>query len=71
MKSEHNGYQDTRLDKLEKHFGVLNDHSGKMKEDIVVIKTDICWIKKKLSAEDKVKWSIAIGVALLLLEAFI
>ena len=50
MKPDYNGYQDKRIDSIEKSITVLNHNSTKSAQEMAEMKTDVGWIKKMLSA---------------------
>ena len=59
-KTQHNGYQDHRIDTVEKHIETLNHNSTVMQQDIAVI-------KEILKRHDKFQWLILgsiIGIAI-------
>jgi len=59
-KTEHNGFQDHRIDTVEKHIEVLNHNSTKVRQDLAVV-------KEIIKRQDKIQWLILgsiIGIAI-------
>ena len=50
-RTEHNGYQDHRISKVEQHIETLNHNSSAMRQDIAVI-------KETLKNQSKLTWVI-------------
>ena len=48
MKPDYNGYQDKRIDSIEKSIKVLNHNSTKSAKEMAEMRTHISWIKRML-----------------------
>ncbi|MHA1400055.1 MAG: hypothetical protein ACTSQE_06885 [Candidatus Heimdallarchaeaceae archaeon] len=65
-KTEHNGYQDHRIDKVEQHIETLNHNSTAMRTDISKVQLDLAVVKEIIKRQDKMQWIILgsiIGIA--------
>lgn len=63
-KSEHNGYQDDRIENIEKHVETMNSELGQCKIDLAVIKSLV-------ERHDKLLWVVVAGIVGIMLKLFI
>jgi len=66
-KTEHNGFQDHRISKVEEHIETLNHNSTVIRSDVTKVQLDIAVIKEILKRHDKLQWLILasiIGIAI-------